>query len=83
MKPRIFGLNYTDGQPYLASKSLVLYILREERMHVKHLLNEEEQQNPPFNHSQASQSPSHSDAEGYSVYPSWGLDPSVTRPYLV
>lgn len=52
-------------------------------MYVKHLLSEKEQQNPSFNRSKASQSPSHSDAEGYSVYPSWGLDLSVTRPYLV
>jgi len=52
-------------------------------MHVKHLLNEKEQQNPLFNHSKANQSPSHSDAEGYSVYQSWGLDPSVKGPYLV
>jgi hypothetical protein len=45
-------------------------------MHVKHLLNEKEQQNPSFNHSKASQSPYHSDAKGYSVCQSWGLDPS-------
>jgi hypothetical protein len=45
-------------------------------MHVKLLLNEKEQQNPSFNHSKPSQIPSHSDAEGYSVCPSWVLDPS-------
>ena len=67
-------MKYTDGQAYLPTKSLVLYILWEERMYVKHLLNEKEQQNPSFDHSKASQIPSHSDAEGYLVCPSWGLD---------
>jgi hypothetical protein len=51
-------------------------------MYVKHWLNDKEQHTPSFNHTQASQSPSHS---GLMVTQSWGLDasPSLNNKTLL